>query len=97
MGKYAVVYNNIVENVIAIQEKNIESIAAALDRELVDAIPYGLTMGDMRVNGSWTRNLNGVQTVLEEITPEQQTDYNGMMDVILEGEAALVEGVNSID
>ena len=97
MGKYAVVYNNIVENVIAIQEKNIESIAAALDRELVDAIPYGLTMGDMRVNGNWTRNLNGVQTVLEEISPDQQTDYNGMMDVMLQGEAALVEGVNSID
>jgi len=97
MGKYAVVENDFVTNVIVVADKNVGSMAQALGAELVDAIPYGLMIGDLRNGGSWTRNLNGVQTVLEEITPEQQTDYNGMMDVMLQGEAALVEGVNSID
>lgn len=97
MGKYAVVENDFVENVIVVADRNVGNMAQVLGKELVDAIPYGLMIGDFRNGGKWTRNLNGVQTILEEITPEQQTDYNGMMDVILEGEAALVEGVNSID
>lgn len=97
MGKYAVVENNFVTNVIVLDDKNVESMSAVLGKELVDAIPCGLMIGDLRNGENWTRNLNGVQTVLEELKPQQQTDYNGMMDVLLEGEAALVEGVNSID
>lgn len=97
MGKYAVVENDFVENVIVVADRNVGHMAQVLGKELVDAIPYGLMIGDFRNGGKWTRNLNGVQTILEELKPEQQTDYNGMMDVMLQGEAALVEGVNSID
>ena len=97
MGKYAVVENDFVTNVIVLDAKNAESMSAVLGKELVDAVPCGLMIGDLRNGGAWTRNLNGVQTILQELTPQQQTDYNGMMDVMISGEAALVEGVNSID
>lgn len=103
MGIYAIVRDNYVDNVIVLNEGQIDEMAAALNAEMVDALPYGLCQGDLRVNGHWTRNLNGEQVILEPITPQQQTDYAGLRDEVLEqrelleaAEAALVEGVESI-
>ena len=103
MGIYAIVRDNYVDNVIVLNEDQIDEMAAALNAEIVDALPYGLCKGDLRVGGNWTRNINGVQTILEPITPQQQTDYAGLRNEVLEqrelleaAEAALVEGVESI-
>ena len=96
MGAYAVVRHDYVDNVIVLNANQVEEFETALDAELVDAIPYGLCIGDLRVGGQWTRNLNGVQVVLEPLTPQQQTDYAGMRETFAEAEAALTEGVESI-
>lgn len=103
MGRYAVVRDNMVENVIVLNEDQIPELETALNAELVDALPFGLCIGDLRLNGNWTRNLNGVQTVLELQTPEQQTDYTELRDrveaqaeLLEAAEAALTEGVESI-
>lgn len=66
MGNYAVVKDNFVENLIVCDEWQIPEMEEALECELVDAVPFRLTIGDMRVNGQWTRNEDGVQTVLTE-------------------------------
>ena len=66
MGKYAVVKDNYVENLIAIEEAQIPEMEEALQCELVDATPFRLSIGDLRVNGQWTRNEDRVQTVLTE-------------------------------
>ena len=103
MGIYAIVRDNYVDNVIVLNEEQIDEMAAVLNAEMVDALLLGLCQGDMRVGGNWTRNINGVQTILEPLTPEQQTDYAGLREevegltaLIEEAEAALVEGVESI-
>lgn len=103
MGQYAVVENDFVTNVIIMDASQTEEMASALHAEMVDALPYGLCKGDLRVNGRWTRNLNGEQVVLEPITPQQQTDYTdlrseleGLNAIMTEAEAALLEGVESI-
>ena len=103
MGIYAIVRDNYVDNVIVLNEEQIDEMTAALNAEMVDALPYGLCIGDLRVGGKWTRNINGVQTVLEPITPQQQTDYTSLRDdlryktaVLEDAEAALTEGVESI-
>ena len=103
MGRYAVVKDNMVENVIVLNADQVEDFGVTIDAELVNALPLGLCVGDLRVGGNWTRNINGVQTILEPLTPEQQTDYAGLREevegltaLIEEAEAALVEGVESI-
>lgn len=103
MGKYAVINNDFVENVIVLNEAQIEEMSAVLNAELVDAIPYGLCIGDWRIDGEWTRNLNGEQIILEPLTPDQQTDYSGLWDRVVDmtavmdaAEAALIQGVESI-
>ena len=103
MGIYAIVRDNYVDNVIVLNEEQIDEMATALNAEIVNALPLGLCQGDMRVGGNWTRNINGVQTILEPNTPQQQIDYAGLRDEVesqrelLEAaEAALVEGVESV-
>ena len=103
MGIYAVVQHDMVENVIVLNENQIQEFETALSAEIVNALPYGLCIGDLRVGGNWTRNINGVQTVLEPLTPQQQTDYTGLRNdlrcktaVLEDAEAALTEGVESI-
>lgn len=86
MGKYAVVKNNMVQNVIVLDAKNVESMSQALNAEIVDAMSYGLVRGDLRVGNNWTRNLNGIQTILEELRPEQQTDYSNLVDQVAHAE-----------
>lgn len=103
MGIYAVVQHDMVENVIVLNENQIQEFEAALSAEIVNALPYGLCIGDLRVGGNWTRNINGVQTILEPLTPQQQTDYRELRGeleslnaTMAEAEAALTEGVESI-
>ena len=74
MGKYAVVKDNFVENLIACEEWQIPELEEALQCELVDAVPFGLSIGDMRVDSNWTRNIDGVQTVLTERATYQELE-----------------------
>ena len=62
--KYAVVKDNIVENVIVADEAQKAELETSLGAELVDAQPFGLQIGDLRVGGKWTRNQDGEQVVL---------------------------------
>ena len=62
--KYAVVKSDMVENVLVASQEQKEELEQALSAELVDATPYGLQIGDMRVNGAWTRNDEGEQVIL---------------------------------
>ena len=66
MGKYAVVKDDMVENLIVCDEAQVPEMEEALQAELVDAVPFRLAIGDLRVDGNWTRNEDGVQTVLTE-------------------------------
>ena len=63
--KYAVVKENAVENVIVADAAQKE-LETALGAELVDAQPFNLQIGDMRVGASWTRNQDGEQVELTE-------------------------------
>ena len=58
--RYAVVKNNIVENVIVAKEEMEISLGATL----IDASVYNLQIGDMKVNDNWTRNDEGEQVIL---------------------------------
>lgn len=62
--RYAVVKNNIVENVIVAKEENKEEMETLLGAILVDASAYNLQIGDMKVNDNWTRNDEGEQVIL---------------------------------
>lgn len=62
--RYAVVKNNIVENVIVAKEENKEEMETLLGAILVDASVYNLQIGDMKVNDNWTRNDEGEQVIL---------------------------------
>lgn len=96
MGIYAVVQHDMVENVIILNEEQVPEFETTLNAEMVDAIPYGLCIGDLRVGGNWTRNLNGEQVVLKPLRPAQQTDFVDMRETLQAAEAALTEGVESI-
>ena len=82
--KYAVVKGGIVENVIVADEAQKEELEEALRAELVDAQPYGLQIGDLRVGGKWTRNQDGEQTMLTE-----NATYDELLAKIEELEAAI--------
>lgn len=62
--RYAVVKNNIVENVIVAKEENKEEMETLLNAMLIDASVYNLQIGDMKVNDNWTRNDEGEQVIL---------------------------------
>lgn len=62
--RYAVVKNNIVENIIVAKEENKEEMEISLGAILVDASVYNLQIGDMKVNDNWTRNDEGEQAIL---------------------------------
>lgn len=85
----AVVRNNMVENVIVLDEAQVESMAAALGCEIVDAKPCGLTIGDLRTSSGWTRNDGGEQVVLEVMDYERQDGYDIAMQKAAEAEAQL--------
>ena len=62
--RYAVVKNNVVENVIVAKEENKEEMETLLGAILIDASVYNLQIGDMKVNDNWTRNDEGEQVIL---------------------------------
>ena len=62
--KYAVVKSDMVENVHVADAAQKDELEASLNAELVDATPYGLQIGDMRVGANWTRNDEGEQVIL---------------------------------
>ena len=67
MGKFAQVENDFVTNIIVMDASQLEEMSAALGKELVDAEPFNLSIGDYRKDGTtWTRNVDGVQTELTE-------------------------------
>lgn len=63
-GKYAVIKNNFVENLIVCAPEQIEEMEAALDATLMDAAPLDMAVGDFYNGAQWTRNVDGVQTPL---------------------------------
>lgn len=82
--KYAVVKSDMVENVLVADAAQKDELEASLNAELVDAAPYGLQIGDMRVNGAWTRNQDG-----EQITLDENATYDELVAKIAELEALL--------
>lgn len=84
----AIVKNNIVKNVIVINVEQIEEMQNALDCEIVDAAPYGLTVGDLRTQSGWTRNAGGEQMILPLLEGESYDSYTILSEkvVSLEGQ-----------
>lgn len=71
----AIVRNDIVENLIVINEEQILEMSTALNCEIVDAAPYGLTVGDLRTSAGWTRNAGGEQMILPLLEQESYDSY----------------------
>ena len=71
----AIVKQDMVENVIVLDEAQIEELSIALDCEIVDARPYGLTIGDLRTAAGWTRNAGGEQMILPLLEQESYDSY----------------------
>lgn len=72
----AVVIGDIVDNIIVLDEKQVDEMAAALGAEIIDARPYGLAIGDYHTpEGVWTRNAGGEQMALELLGPKDYSSY----------------------
>lgn len=84
--KYAVVKGDTVINLIVANAEQKEELETALQAELVDAQPYNLQIGDLRVRGNWTRNQNGEQIVLTS-----EPTYNDLLAQVAELQAKLAE------
>ena len=82
--KYAVVKDNFVTNVLVADAAQKDELEASLNAELVDASQFDLQIGDMRVNGAWTRNQDG-----EQITLDENATYDELVAKIAELEALL--------
>ena len=82
--KYAVVKDNFVTNVLVADAAQKDELEASLNAELVDSSQFGLQIGDMRVNGAWTRNQDG-----EQITLDENATYDELVAKIAELEALL--------
>ena len=82
--KYAVVTGDTVINLIVANAEQKEELETALQAELVDAQPFNLQIGDMRVGANWTRNQDGEQIVLTG-----QPTYDELIARLEDAEAAL--------
>ena len=89
--KLAVVDNDRVENLIVGDVKQINELSASLGKQVIYNPAFDLAVGDMQVDGNWTRNIDGVQTVLSS-----KPLYSELQSQIEAVEAAMLEGVNSI-
>ena len=76
----AVVRNNIVENIIVIDEKNVSEMSVNLQCEIVDARPYGLTIGDLRTTKGWVRNMGGEPVLLPLLEGKNYDSYSIMAE-----------------
>lgn len=68
-----------------------QTLRAAMDAAgaQLDAAPYGLQIGDMRVNGAWTRNQDGEQITLDEnATYDELVAHIAELEAILKGKEA---------
>lgn len=90
--KFAVVRNDFVENLIVAMYEQKAELEAALGCELVYEPYISLAVGDKRINGEWTRNVDGVATVLTS-----KPTYNELESQLAAAEAAYAEGVNDVD
>lgn len=90
--KFAVVRNDFVENLIVAQYEQKAELEAAWNCELVYEPYIALAVGDKRINGEWTRNVDGVATVLTA-----KPTYNELEAELAAAEAAYMEGVNDVD
>ena len=96
--KLAVVDNDRVENLIVGDVKQINELSASLGKQVIYNPAFDLAVGDMLVDGNWTRNIDGVQTVLSSkpLYSELQAQAQAAQEQIEAAEAAVLEGVNSI-
>lgn len=90
----AVVIDDLVENVIVLDESQIPEMEAALDCRIVDARPYGLTIGDLYTDAGWTRNAGGEQMILPLLEPEQYDSYTLAMEKAAQAEAQVEEAAD---
>ena len=97
--KYAVLDGaGFVVNVIVCKPAQAEEMAAALGAELTDALPLGLCPGDRRrQDGEFTRNLDGVETVLQPLTPQAQEDFSTLVLARDAAQADLEEAVELME
>lgn len=89
--KLAIVRNDYVDNIIVAKLEQKAELEAALHCELVYEPYINLAKGDKRINGEWTRNVDGVATVLTS-----KPTYAELEGELLAVEAGIAEGVNSI-
>ena len=82
----AIIRDEVVMNLIVLEERQIEEMSAALGCEIVDARPWGLTIGDLRTAQGWTRNAGGEQMVLPLLEPEQYDSYTVAVNRAIEAE-----------
>lgn len=82
----ALIRDEVVYNLIVLEEDQIKEMSAALGCEIVDARPYGLSVGDLRTAQGWTRNAGGEQMVLPLLEQEQYDSYTVMAARAVEAE-----------
>ena len=87
----AIINENIVVNLIVLNEAQLDELSTALQCEIVDARPYGLSIGDMRTDHGWTRNAGGEQIILPLLEPEQYDSYTVAVRHAAEAEARAEE------
>ena len=90
----AVLTDNIVTNVIVMDESQIEEMSNAHGAKIVDARPYGLSIGDVRQgDGSennpyvWVRNAGGDNLILQPLTPQEYDSCTQAMNWALVAQA----------
>ena len=89
----AIIKKDLVENLIVINEEQIEELSVALNCEIIDARPYGLTKGDLRTKAGWTRNANGEQILLPLLEGENYDSYT----IVAKKNAELTETLNELN
>lgn len=89
----AIVRNDMVENLIVINKEQVSEMSASLNCEIVDAAPYGLTVGDLRTNAGWTRNAGGEQMILPLLEQESYDSYT----VVANKNVELQERINALN
>lgn len=89
----AVIENETVVNIIVMDEGQTDEMTRALGREIVDARPYGLQIGDVRQGGKWVRNADGDNLTLTEQVPR---DYSGYA-LAMEQVTRLQEAVSQLE
>lgn len=82
----AIVFDDVVTNLIVLGDDQVLEMSMALNCEIVDARPYGLTIGDLRTPAGWTRNAGGEQMILPLLEEEQYDSYTVMANRAVEAE-----------